>query len=110
MQDKWLPILKKFIADGCETVQLKLKGDLAMVQGFGGIGPGKLAPYEGFPGFFVITVQAAMQTSPQAPPKPFQMPILFHAEDVMWISTGPEKIDEPLIATPAETGIQIPRA
>jgi hypothetical protein len=90
-----------------KEIQLKLRGDLAMVQGIGGLGPGKITRSE-IPGIYKLEQQAQMQTP--SGPRVVTMPFLFAAKDVLWISEGPEKTEESQIVSPVESGISIPSA
>jgi hypothetical protein len=99
-------LLKTFVGTDKE-IQVKLKGDLALVQGVGGIGPGRITETD-FPGIYRIEQQAQMATG--AGPRVVSMPFLFRAEDVIWVSEGPEGVEGSNILSPAESGISLPSA
>lgn len=84
------------IAESGEQHLIKLRGDLAMVQGLGGIGPGVIAKTE-LPGVYKIK-QSVMLND-----KPMDMAFMFFAEDLLWASPAPEASAR-TIATPGNGG------
>jgi hypothetical protein len=99
-------VLKSYVGTDKE-VQIKLKGDLALVQGVGGIGPGKVSETD-WPGIYRIEQQVQMGT--QGGPRVVAMPFLFRAEDLVWVSEGPSGVEEANIVSPRESGINLPSA
>ncbi|MBT8454157.1 MAG: hypothetical protein KJO40_19495 [Deltaproteobacteria bacterium] len=99
-------LLKHYLTTD-KDIQIKLKGDLALVQGVGGIGPGKVLATD-WPGIYKIEQQAQMQTAQG--PRVVSMPFMFRAADVVWISEGPQGVEEPSIVSPQESGINLPSA
>ena len=90
-----------------KEIQIKLKGDLALVQGVGGIGPGRISETD-WAGIYKIEQQAQMAT--QAGPRVVSMPFLFRAEDVVWVSEGPAGVEDSKIVSPQDSGISLPSA
>jgi hypothetical protein len=100
-------------------VQLKFKGDLSPQP----IGPGKLTWVDHIEirkedgcqiprRLYKITAPATIQTAPNMPPRKISFPMIFDADDVLWISEGPLNAeDEPAIVTPGGNrtgGLHIP--
>lgn len=87
-----------------QEIQIKLRGDVIVGQGIGGIGPGKVTTTK-HEGIYSITQAVTMMSD--TGPKPVQMSFMFDAEDVIWLTEGPKQLDQPRIVVPRPSGIKL---
>ena len=80
------------IALSGEEHLIKLRGDLAMVQGLGGIGPGVISKTS-HGGIYQITQQVTMNN------QQLQMQFMFAAADVLWLSPAPKTAGPEIVTT-----------
>lgn len=96
-------LLKQAARTGKE-VQIKLRGDMTLSQGIGGIGPGKIGmtDYEG-----LYTIEQMAQMGTDSGPRTITMKFYFAAADVVWLTEGPEKAAEEASRLVTPSGIHL---
>lgn len=82
---------------------IKLSGDLAMVQGLGGIGPGVISRTD-YIGIYKITQSVTMNQTPLV------MEFMFAAEDVLWLSPAPQAPGPAIFTNDQGGGLNIGRS
>ena len=109
-------LLNHYAAGGTEVL-LRFKNDFTM-QG-GPSGPGKLTPVvlptigTGIPleGLYEFKMPIQIGDPQTRATKQAHMPTIFHADDVLWISTGIVQKEEPLVTPVGRNGsLHIPGA
>lgn len=87
-----------------EPALVKLDGDLALVHGFGGMGPGTIRSLDSIhPDLCEISCQ--MQVANQGGAAVITQRFQFDIDDVLWVGPAPDTDEGPASATPSGGGI-----
>lgn len=91
MSDPMIELLDAYVRNKTRAL-LKLRADLNLVQGVGGIGPGAITRHPEVDGIYRIVTDIQQGQGPGA--TVIAMPFDFRAADVLWLSPGPQATEE----------------